>query len=80
MRVGRLERIGTPLSTTAGDMDIVRLDGELPTDLDGQTYFGNDPIHLVTGHSYRFVFMGVADTFRGQVFDLTQYRRPSCGL
>jgi len=62
---------GTPLSTTAGDMDIVRLDGELPTDLDGQTYFGNDPIHLVTGHSYRFVFMGVADTFRGQVFDLT---------
>jgi hypothetical protein len=62
---------GDPTTGTSGDMDIVRIDGENPSDLDGNTYFGNDSIHLITDHSYRFVFMGVADTFRGQVFDLT---------
>jgi len=67
---------GTPGSDTAGDMDIVRLDGELPTDLDGQTYYGNDSVHLLTNHTYRFVFMGVGDTFRGQVYDLTNTAVP----
>ena len=62
---------GNPANSTAGDMDIVRLDNELATDLDGNTYFGNDSVHLETGHSYRFVFMGVEGTFRGQVYDLT---------
>jgi hypothetical protein len=60
-----------PNSTTAGDMDIVRIDNESPTDLDSQTFLGNDSIHLVSGHSYRFVFMGVSNVFRGLVYDLT---------
>jgi hypothetical protein len=51
-------------------MDIVRIDNEAATDLDGHTYFGNDSVHLQTGHTYRFVFMGVGGTFRGQVYDL----------
>ena len=60
-----------PNSTTAGDMDIVRIVDEGPVDLDGSTVFGDDGIHLVAGHSYRFVFMGVSNTFRGLVYDLT---------
>jgi hypothetical protein len=61
-----------PGDSTSGDMDIVRIEGESPVaDLDDNTYFGNDSVHLVTGHSYRFVFMGVGGTFRGQVYDLT---------
>jgi hypothetical protein len=57
-------------------MDIVRIDSEAPTDLDDQTYYGTDSIHLQTGHSYRFVFMGVSNTFRGQVYDLTNTTIP----
>jgi hypothetical protein len=57
-------------------MDIVRLDGENPTDLDGHTYFGSDSMHLLTNHTYRFVFMGVGGTFRGQVYDLTNTTVP----
>jgi hypothetical protein len=60
-----------PNSTTAGDMDIVRIVDEGPIDLDGNTILGNDSIHLVEGHSYRFVFLGVSNTFRGLVYDLT---------
>lgn len=62
---------GDPNSTTAGDMDIVRIAAEQPADLDNQTFFGNDSIHLITGHSYRFIFMGVSNVLRGQVYDLT---------
>jgi hypothetical protein len=62
---------GTPGSETAGDIDIVRLEFEVPTDLDSNTVFGDDAVHLEPGHSYRFVFMGVDGTFRGQVYDLT---------
>ena len=60
-----------PNSSTAGDMDIVRIVDEGPIDLDDHTVFGDDGIHLVTGHSYRFVFMGVSNVLRGQVYDLT---------
>jgi hypothetical protein len=60
-----------PNSTTAGDMHIVRLVDEAPIDLDGSTVFGDNGIHLVAGHSYRFVFMGVSNVFRGLVYDLT---------
>jgi hypothetical protein len=67
---------GDPTNPTAGDMDIVRLDNESATDLDGHTYFGNDSVHLQTNHTYRFVFMGVGATFRGQVFDLTNTAVP----
>lgn len=62
---------GNPPTSTSGDMDIVRVDSESPTDLDSNTFFGNDSVHLITGHSYRFVFMGVSNVFRGQVYDLT---------
>lgn len=60
-----------PESETAGDMDIVRLEYELPTDLNSNAAFGEDSVHLVAGHSYRFVFMGVGGAFRGLVYDLT---------
>ncbi len=67
---------GDPTTQTQGDMDFVRLDSESPTDLDGHTYFGSDSVHLLTNHTYRFVFMGVGDTFRGQVYDLTNTTIP----
>ena len=67
---------GDPTTQTQGDMDFVRLDSESPTDLDGHTYFGIDSVHLLTNHTYRFVFMGVGDTFRGQVYDLTNTTIP----
>jgi hypothetical protein len=89
---GLLARVGTPTvqQTTGymldwdsssnlasgGDMDIVRLEAEVPTDLDGSTIFGNDGIHLTNGVSYRFVFMGVSNILRGQVYDLANLAYP----
>jgi hypothetical protein len=63
-------------SPTGGDMDIVRIEGEVPHDLDNTYRFGEDGIHLEPNHGYRFVFMGVDGTFRGQVYDLTNTAVP----
>src|SRR5207249_8979642 len=65
---------GNPNDPTDGDMDIIRIDGEQPAtnpEIDDLKFAGNDDIHLETGHSYRFVFMGVGAILRGQVYDLT---------
>ena len=58
---------GNPSSSTSGDMDIVRIDGEQPTSL---KTFGSDSIHFEPGSSYRLVFIGVGSHLIGQVFKL----------
>jgi hypothetical protein len=58
---------GNPSSATSGDMDIIRLDGEVPT---GLTTKGTDSIHLEVGKSYRLVFIGIGTNFTGQVYEL----------
>ena len=58
---------GDPSSSTSGDMDIVRIDGENATSL---TTYGSDSIHFEPGSSYRLVFIGVGSHFIGQVFKL----------
>lgn len=58
---------GNPASSTAGDMDIIRLDGESPSNLPTT---GSDSIHLVPGKQYRFVFIGLGPNFTGQVYEL----------
>jgi hypothetical protein len=66
---------GNPLSSTAGDMDIVRLDNEQSDSLTTSPS-GGDSIHLVPGKSYRLVFTGVADQFRGRVYELPNLSSP----
>jgi hypothetical protein len=58
---------GNPSSSTGGDMDIVRLDGEVPTSLPTT---GTDSIHLEPGKSYRFAFIGKGTNFTGMVYEL----------
>ncbi len=58
---------GNPASSTSGDMDIIRLDGEVPTSLPTT---GVDSIHFETGKSYRLVFIGVGTNFTGQIYEL----------
>ena len=58
---------GNPASSTDGDMDIVRLDNEAPSNL---STTGNDSIHLQPGKKYRFVFMGSGGDFKGEVYEL----------
>jgi hypothetical protein len=65
---------GDPSSETAGDMDIVRLDGESPTDLDPSGVM--DGVHLVPGKSYRFVLIGVGDQLTGKVYELPDTANP----
>src|SRR5882724_6723767 len=65
---------GDPSSSTGGDMDIIRIDGEVPTDLDPPGAM--DGIHLVPGNSYRFVFIGVGDQLTGQVYQLPDTFNP----
>jgi len=89
---GLLARVGTPTVqqttgylldwdssgnlSSGGDMDIVRIDAESPTDLNGSEIFGDDGIHLTNGSSYRFIFMGVSNVLRGQVYDLANLAYP----
>jgi hypothetical protein len=65
---------GNPTSDTSGDMDIVRLDNEQPTDLDPSG--GLDSIHLQTNKQYRLVFMGVGPALTGQVYELPDTVNP----
>lgn len=65
---------GNPTSDTSGDMDILRVDSEQPTDLDPSG--GVDSIHLQTNKTYRFVFMGVGPTLTGQVYELPDTVNP----
>jgi hypothetical protein len=65
---------GNPTSDTSGDMDIVRLDGEVPTVLDPAGVA--DSIHFQTNKQYRIVFMGVGSTLTGQVYELPDTVNP----
>jgi hypothetical protein len=65
---------GNPSSSTSGDMDIVRLDGEMPTVLANLT--GNDSIHFDPSKQYRIVFMGSGENFTGQVYELPNLSQP----
>jgi hypothetical protein len=58
---------GNPNSSTAGGMDIVRLDGEKPTTLPRT---GVDSIHFNPGTSYRLEFVGIGTTLVGRVYEL----------
>lgn len=64
---------GNPFSSTAGDMDIVRLDNEVPTSL---PTVGADGIHFEPGKSYRLVFIGVGTNFTGYVYELPNAVNP----
>jgi hypothetical protein len=65
---------GNTNNPTGGDMDIVRLDNELPTDLDPSG--SADTIHFETNKQYRIVFMGVGPTLTGQVYELPDTANP----
>jgi hypothetical protein len=65
---------GNPTSDTSGDMDILRIDGELPTDLDPSGVM--DGIHMVPGKSYRFTLTGVGDQLTGKVYELPDTSNP----
>lgn len=65
---------GNVASSTAGDMDIIRLDGELPTVLPNLT--GTDSIHFDPTKQYRIVFMGSGGNFTGQVYQLPDTSNP----
>ena len=65
---------GNPASSTAGDMDIIRLDGEVPTVLSNLT--GTDSIHFDPSKHYRLVFIGVGGSFTGQVYQLPDTTTP----
>jgi hypothetical protein len=65
---------GNPGSATSGDMDIVRLDGEVPTVL--QNITGSDGIHFEPGKQYRITFSGVGNMFTGKVFELPNTSTP----
>lgn len=56
-----------PTSPTSGDMDIVRIDGELPTVL---TSPEPDSIHFEPGKSYRITLQGIGTNFIGKVYEL----------
>lgn len=65
---------GDPSSPTAGDMDIVRLDGEVPTVLENLS--GEDAIHFETNKQYRLVFMGIGTNLIGKVYELPNTSTP----
>ena len=65
---------GNPTNLTAGDMDIIRLDNEVPTDLDPSG--GLDTIRFQTNKQYRLVFMGVGPNLTGQVYELPDTANP----
>ncbi len=69
---------GDPTSATAGDMDIVRLDGEVPTVLQNLT--GNDAIHFETNKQYRIVFIGMGTNLIGKVYELPNTSSPVVDL
>ncbi len=64
---------GNPASSTSGDMDIVRIDGESPTSLPTT---GSDSIHFEPGKTYRLTFSGIGDQFIGQVYELPDTSTP----
>jgi hypothetical protein len=64
---------GDPASATAGDVDISVITAETP---DGVVLNGDDKIHLETGKSYRFVFIGRDAQLEGRVYELPDTTTP----
>jgi hypothetical protein len=64
---------GNPSSSTSGDMDIVRLDGEAPISLPTT---GADSIHLEPGKKYRFALIATGNSFTGLVYELSNTSVP----
>ena len=58
----------------AEDLDILRIDGEVPTPL---AYVGVDP--LDPGKDYRFTFTGIGNTLVGNVYDAADLSAPLPG-
>jgi hypothetical protein len=87
--VGLLARIGSPgagqttgyaftwdrgnASATSGDVDISRIDGEVPT---GVAPNVNDLVHLQPGKQYRLVFIGKGPALEGRVYQLPDTTTP----
>jgi hypothetical protein len=65
---------GSPTSTTSGDVDIIRLDGEFPTVLENIT--GDDSFHFETNKTYRMVLIGQGTNFTGKVYELPNTATP----
>jgi hypothetical protein len=64
---------GNPSSTTSGDMDIVRLENEVPVSLPTE---GADAIHFEPGRQYRLEFIGEGNSFTGRVYELPNLSIP----
>lgn len=65
-------------SATSGDVDMNRIDGEVPHAIapDG----GGDAIHFVLGRSYRMVFIGKGSSMEGRVYELPDTTTPVATL
>src|SRR5262249_10850352 len=59
-------------SATSGDVDMSRIDGEVPTGFES----GADHIHLVPGNTYRLVFIGQGAAMEGRVYQLPDTTTP----
>ena len=64
---------GNPSSATAGGVDFSSITGEVPTAINTT---GADSIHLATGKSYRFVFIGRGPNLEGRVYELPDTTTP----
>jgi hypothetical protein len=64
---------GDTADNMAGGLDISVITGEAPT---GLTLTGSDQIHLTTGNSYRFTFIGHGTNFEGRVYQLPNTTTP----
>ena len=63
---------GSGVTPTSGDLDISRLDGEVPHGVPT----GPSSIHLDPTKHYRFVFIGTASTLEGRVYELPNTTTP----
>ena len=64
---------GNPTNATAGDVDISRIDNEVPT---GLSVSGSDAIHFTPGRTYRMVFIGIDATLEGRVYEHPNLTNP----
>ena len=63
---------GSGVTPTSGDLDIVRLDGEVPTAIET----GPSGYHLDPAKDYRFVFTGRGAEFEGRLYELPDTTTP----
>ena len=63
---------GSGVTPTSGDLDISRLDGEVPTTIE----VGPSGIHLDPTKDYRFVLIGKGPNLQGQIYELPNLNNP----